>query len=489
MDKVLEFIGGPNSPSAAIDRFSDKWLGNGNRSTAGWGLPAGQSPDARLSDYGDTKGGIEPQPPPLVETNPKQEAQVGFKPADYQPTPATEANEQMNQGFREQQAGLQADTDVAKKLGVGREGIARQGEAMYTQQLMKQQDFIQRMGAESNKRMNDYQQMVDRFAHMRVDPSSYWANKDAGHQALGYLGILVSGLSGSEHNMAMEGIQKNIDRDIDAQKANIGNAQHAAAGYHNLYEMNMGALKDESAARAATSAMIKDQLAAQGAAMEASLLGSATDAANQTKLGALRQSREMDKAKVQAAVSDSVVKQYGAASTAQDFAQTQHYRDALTTLLGNPQAVPPPEQRAAVIMKTPPENQIETPEGTVYTRMAPTTKQREQLPALNAQRQTLSRLTNAAETGLRGKLDPRTIGSVAADMLAFQANYGQAMGSEFTLSSRTQPIWEKALKDPSSLSPSDWAEVRSNLATFDSQMREKHKTILASLHPILTMHQ
>ena len=77
--------------------------------------------------------------------------------------------------------------------------------------------------------MNNYRMMAEQMAqdisNTKIDPKAYWANKDSGSKAMAAIGILISGMSGRTSNMAMDVIQKNIDRDIDAQKANLGKKQ------------------------------------------------------------------------------------------------------------------------------------------------------------------------------------------------------------------------------------------------------------------------
>lgn len=80
--------------------------------------------------------------------------------------------------------------------------------------------------------MQKYQQMADKLADdissTKVDPNKYWADKGSHAKFTAGLAILLSGIGsglGGGHNMALDVIQKNIDRDIDAQKTDLGKKQ------------------------------------------------------------------------------------------------------------------------------------------------------------------------------------------------------------------------------------------------------------------------
>ena len=72
----------------------------------------------------------------------------------------------------------------------------------------------------------------------QVDPNHYWASKSTGGKIQAGIGIILggmgSGLQGKAENPAMQVINKAIDADIDAQKANINNNWKAIASTHEL---------------------------------------------------------------------------------------------------------------------------------------------------------------------------------------------------------------------------------------------------------------
>lgn len=72
-----------------------------------------------------------------------------------------------------------------------------------------------------------------------VDPNHYWASKSTGGKMLAGIGIILGGMGaglqgrGGE-NPAMQAINRAVDADIDAQKANINNNWKAIASTHEL---------------------------------------------------------------------------------------------------------------------------------------------------------------------------------------------------------------------------------------------------------------
>lgn len=81
-----------------------------------------------------------------------------------------------------------------------------------------------------------------------IDANRYWHNKDTGSKVLSGIGVILAGLgshaTGGE-NLALNQINKNIDRDIAAQK------QNQDKGF-TLYKMNREALGTDQAANLAT---------------------------------------------------------------------------------------------------------------------------------------------------------------------------------------------------------------------------------------------
>lgn len=83
----------------------------------------------------------------------------------------------------------------------------------------------------------------------KIDPNRLYHNMGAGNKAMAGIGIVLAGIgAGMLHqsgNVGMEALQKNIDRDIDAQKSDLGKSQ-------TLFSDNLRRLGDARSAAAAT---------------------------------------------------------------------------------------------------------------------------------------------------------------------------------------------------------------------------------------------
>lgn len=83
----------------------------------------------------------------------------------------------------------------------------------------------------------------------KIDPNQYWENKGTGGKVTAAIGIALAGIgggmSGQGGNVALDVINKAIDRDIDSQKANLNNKS-------NLLSKNMELTRNLEAATALT---------------------------------------------------------------------------------------------------------------------------------------------------------------------------------------------------------------------------------------------
>jgi hypothetical protein len=72
----------------------------------------------------------------------------------------------------------------------------------------------------------------------KIDPHRLWNSKGGGEQAMSLVGILLSGIGSGltkQPNLALEVINKAIERDINAQTADLGKKENALASLHQKY--------------------------------------------------------------------------------------------------------------------------------------------------------------------------------------------------------------------------------------------------------------
>lgn len=76
-----------------------------------------------------------------------------------------------------------------------------------------------------------------KLARTKIDPGRLMSTRSAGQRVAGFISAVVGGLvqgqTGSAHNIGMDIIQREIDRDIDAQKADIENGRYEISARQN----------------------------------------------------------------------------------------------------------------------------------------------------------------------------------------------------------------------------------------------------------------
>lgn len=134
---------------------------------------------------------------------------------------------------------------------------------------------------EQDKLQKQSDALYEDVLNQKVDPSHFWASKSTGDKIGSTIAIALSGIGNalsasagiSASNGALSLIERNIDRDIDAQKENINSK-------NNLYRLNLQRLGDSRAAESATQAQMLTMATAQ-MSRNAAIVG--TDMAKATR--------------------------------------------------------------------------------------------------------------------------------------------------------------------------------------------------------------
>lgn len=124
-------------------------------------------------------------------------------------------------------------------------------------ELQQQNQHIQEQEAQRQKaiaeRMADVDKAIAQQASMSVDPN-YFGRMDTPAKIATSVGILLSGIGagwGGGENLALDQVNKAIDRDIDAQKANIAKQGQVVAAKRGGYQDFLAATQDQRSAELA----------------------------------------------------------------------------------------------------------------------------------------------------------------------------------------------------------------------------------------------
>lgn len=162
-----------------------------------------------------------------------------------------------------------------------------QNDAQQAAALAQQQHILQ-------TRQN-YEDTANMVSNVRIDPERFWNNKSTEDKVFSTIGLMLGALAGgkSGRNQALEMLNHQIDRDIDAQKKNweIMSTKEGAA--KNAFGMAMQQVGDIRAAEAITRAGISDALKYKVEALAAKAKGTEAQNNARTLLAAL----DMQKAK------------------------------------------------------------------------------------------------------------------------------------------------------------------------------------------------
>jgi len=114
---------------------------------------------------------------------------------------------------------------------------------------------------------NENKQLTQDVMGAKIDPSRIWANASTGNKVLAGIGILLSGIGSGltgQPNLAMQVIDKTIDRDIDAQKAELGKKETLLSMNYRKYGNLQAA---DTATRSQLYAITQGQIGAAAAKM------------------------------------------------------------------------------------------------------------------------------------------------------------------------------------------------------------------------------
>lgn len=111
--------------------------------------------------------------------------------------------------------------------------------------------IVEEANAEADERIAGIESAVQAVSTLRVDPSRIWSEGGAGNKAAGLVSAFIGGflqpVLGT--NTIQRTIDAAIDRDIDAQKANIGLAQKGVSNLRALHQLGLDQAKTESEQR------------------------------------------------------------------------------------------------------------------------------------------------------------------------------------------------------------------------------------------------
>lgn len=158
----------------------------------------------------------------------------------------------MQKAFNNNMAGIQANANAQSQQADSIGQAYKDYNAQIQQREAAYQERLKTIDSEQQNLMN-------KFASQEIDPKRVWHQASTGGKIMAGIGLLLSGMGSAttgQPNLAYETIQKTMDRDIDAQKANMDKTK-------SLFSMNMEKYKNAQMAEDSTRLQMLTALNAQ----------------------------------------------------------------------------------------------------------------------------------------------------------------------------------------------------------------------------------
>lgn len=151
----------------------------------------------------------------------------------------SQATPNMTGGLEQQRAGIQAQADLTGKL-------ATQSADLYKQQVSNIANITAQAQHNQNQYAQESQQIVQDMQNGHINPNAYMENMSTAGRVSSAIGLILGGLSSGmtgKDNPAMAFLDKQIDRNIDAQKQDMHNKATLLGAMAQRYGNMQDALK------------------------------------------------------------------------------------------------------------------------------------------------------------------------------------------------------------------------------------------------------
>jgi hypothetical protein len=141
---------------------------------------------------------------------------------------------------------VQSQLDTA--LQAGNEGARLQAEAQaqrakeltnaYSENTRLERELESRRVADTQSAQNQIDKQINDVMSTKIDPTHFWSSKGAFSKVAAGLGMILSGMGAGltgQPNMAAQFLQRQIDRDIDRQKLELGTKQNLLGYMYKKY--------------------------------------------------------------------------------------------------------------------------------------------------------------------------------------------------------------------------------------------------------------
>lgn len=204
-----------------------------------------------------------------------------------------------------------------------------------------------------NDKLKDVDRVTSDYENMKVDPNHYFGSMDTAGKFAAGIGIMLSGLGAgltgpNAPNLALQQVNKAIDNDIEAQKANIAKAGNVAAAQRGALQDYREAAGDERAGEHLERARLLDAFSNELKNVDIQNMPAELAAHFQAQDAAIQQQSANEKAAASTIINSKIKSEKPFLPSGQAAAAQLAGRDMLSKIEDMKKLVADPETRAGM---------------------------------------------------------------------------------------------------------------------------------------------
>lgn len=159
-----------------------------------------------------------------------------------------------DEAFNQMQAGINKSAQAgANAAAAATAAITKATDDLNAWKNKEEQINLDRQARLDEKRVQVEKMVSDYTAKATIDPNRFWSDKTTGQKVMAAIGVALGGVGRlGGPNQALDYINNAINRDIDAQKADLDAKRGGIALQNNIFKDMMDQFQDDRAARTAS---------------------------------------------------------------------------------------------------------------------------------------------------------------------------------------------------------------------------------------------
>lgn len=156
--------------------------------------------------------------------------------ASAQPQQSPYAQALPTSGIDQQIAGIQREAAAHAQLGAEQAAIQQRNAEL-------QQDLMWNSQVHAKQYEQESAAIIDDLKNSRIDPMKFWNDKSTGSKISTAIGLILGGIGGAagQSNVALEFLNKNIDRELEGQRQEMGRKQNLLSALNQQFGNQMQA--------------------------------------------------------------------------------------------------------------------------------------------------------------------------------------------------------------------------------------------------------